>query len=160
MLTRIHDRAPRLRPALPPSLGRTVGAHHERGSVAVFVAAITPALLLVLGVVLDLGEELRAQRTATAAAQEAARAGAEAVDLSHYRTSREGGTGITVSAPAAAAAARSYLSAAGYSGTVALTGPTTLSVTVTVTQPTRLLGAVGISSWTATETAQATLQEG
>lgn len=129
----------------------------ERGSVAVFVAAIVPGLLIVFGLVLDLGQQLRAQRTAAAVAQEAARAGAESVDLLSYRG---GGGGVTVNATAAAAAARGYLSAAGYTGTVTLTGPSTLSVSVTVTQPTQVLGLVGIRSWTAAETARARLQEG
>lgn len=130
----------------------------ERGSVAVFVAAIVPGLLIVFGLVLDLGQQLRAQRTAAAVAQEAARAGAESVDLLSYRGG--GGGGVTVNATAAAAAARGYLSAAGYTGTVTLTGPSTLSVSVTVTQPTQVLGLVGIRSWTAAETARARLQEG
>ena len=129
----------------------------ERGSVAVFVAAIMPGLLIVFGLVLDLGQQLRAQRTAASVAQEAARAGAESVDLLSYRA---GGGGVTVNATAAAAAARGYLSAAGYTGTVTLTGPSTLSVSVTVTQPTQVLGLVGIRSWTAAETARARLQEG
>lgn len=129
----------------------------ERGSVAVFVAAIVPGLLIVFGLVLDLGQQLRAQRTAASVAQEAARAGAESVDLLSYRG---GGGGVTVNATAAAAAARGYLSAAGYTGTVTLTGPSTLSVSVTVTQPTQVLALVGIRSWTAAETARARLQEG
>lgn len=127
----------------------------DRGSVAVFVAAIVPALLAVFGLVLDLGQQLRAQRTAAAVAQEAARAGVESVDLGHYR-----GGALRVDAATAAAAARGYLAAAGYSGLVRLTGPATLSVTVTVTRPTQVLGMVGISSWNATETARANLEEG
>jgi len=122
----------------------------------VFVAAIVPALLVVFGLVLDLGQQLRAQGTAAAVAQEAARAGVESVDLGHYR----GGAALSVDAATATAAARGYLSAAGYSGVVRLTGPATLSVTVTVTRPTQVLGMVGISSWTATETARANLEEG
>jgi len=128
----------------------------ERGSVAVFVAVIAPALLVVFGLVLDLGQELRAQRTAAAAAQEAARAGVEAVDVPRYRT----GAGVRVDGAAAAAAARSYLSGAGYTGRVTLTGARGLRVTVTVTQPTQVLGLVGIPSWTETGTASATLEEG
>jgi len=150
-LARGHGRRTRLNPLRTAPRGAA-----DRGSVAIFVAVITPALLVVFGLVLDLGQELRAQRTAQAAAQEAARAGVEAVDAPRYRS----GGGIGVNAGIAAAAARSYLSGAGYSGTVSLPQPATLAVSVTVTQPTHMLAVIGISSWTATETASASLEEG
>ena len=137
-------------------LRSTFAQGRERGSVAVFVAAVVPGLLVVFGLVLDLGQELRAQRTAQAAAQEAARAGAESVNLAAYRR----GSGIVLDAAAASAAARAYLSAAGYPGSVSVAGGSTLTVTVTVTQPTQVLGLIGITSWTATETAHAQLREG
>lgn len=138
----------RLRPAFAE--GR------ERGSVTVFVAAVVPGLLVVFGLVLDLGQELRAQRTAQAAAQEAARAGAESVNLTAYRSS----SGVVLDAAAASAAARAYLSAAGYPGSVSVAAGSTLTVAVTVTEPTQVLGLIGIPSWTATETAHAQLREG
>lgn len=128
----------------------------ERGSLTVMTAVLALALLAVAGLVVDGTGRLRAGQQAIGAAQQAARAGAEALDAA---TLRAGGP-VTDNSAAAATTARGYLAAAGYTGTVNVTGPTTLQVTVTVHQPTVILGLIGIDSYTATGTATADLKHG
>lgn len=128
----------------------------ERGSLTVMTAVLALALLAVAGLVVDGTGRLRAGQQATDAAQQAARAGADALDAA---TLRAGGP-LAVDPAAAAATSREYLAAAGYTGTVAVTGPTTLRVSVTVHRPTAILGLIGIDSYTATGTATADLEHG
>ena len=62
----------------------------------------------------------------------------------------------------AVAAAQAYLASvadAGYRGSVNV-GPESISVTVTVTQPTKILSIIGIDSMTVTRTATAALVTG
>lgn len=147
-----------LRPLVYPAR-RLLGApaaDAERGSLTVMTAVLVLALLAVAGLVVDGTGQLRAGQQATAAAQQAARAGAEALDAAGLRA----GGPITVDPVAAAATVRGYLAAAGYAGAVTVTGPTTLRVTITVHRPTVLLGLIGIHSYTATGTATADLEHG
>lgn len=115
---------------------RSATSDAERGSLTVMTAVLALALLAVTGLVVDGTGQLRAGQQATGAAQEAARAGAEALDAAALRA----GGPITVDPANAATTARAYLTAAGYPGTVTVTGPTTLRVSVTVHRPTVLSG--------------------
>lgn len=127
----------------------------ERGQVTAFVVVIVTAILLFAGLVLDGGLALAAKVRALGEAQEAARAGAQEIDLAAYRAN-----GLLRLAPQQAnAAARNYLAAAGHNGTVSVAG-NTVRVTVTVSQPTQLLGLIGISSSTVTATGEAQPQRG
>jgi Flp pilus assembly protein TadG len=132
-----------------------LGADRDAGAIPLFVAIVTPALLLCVGLVSDLGTQLRIARTATDAAQEAARAGADASSSTLIA-----GGGVQVATLQAAAAARSYLSSAGLTGTAAATGPHTITVSVTVTQGAPLLSSVGVPPLTVTKTATASLERG
>lgn len=128
----------------------------ERGSLTVLTAVLALALLALAGLVVDGTGQLRAGQAASGAAQQAARAGTEALDAASLRA----GGPLTVDPTAATAAARAYLIAAGYTGTVTVTGPTTLRVRVTVHQPTVILGLIGVDSYTATAAATADLAHG
>lgn len=130
-------------------------ASDEHGRVTAFVVVITTACLLFAGLVLDGGLALAAKVRAMGEAQEAARAGAQEIDLTAYRTD---GT-LRLVPHQASAAARSYLAAAGHTGTVSVAG-TTVNVTVSIDQPTQLLGLVSIGSITVTGTGQAQPQRG
>ncbi|WP_291408859.1 hypothetical protein [Actinophytocola sp.] len=103
----------------------------------VFVTAV----IAFSGLVLDGGLALAGKVQALGEAQEAARAGAQAIDLSAYRSD---GTLRLVPAQATTLA-NEYLVAAGRSGTVTVDG-NTVSVTVTDTHHSLLLGAVGVNS--------------
>jgi hypothetical protein len=109
--------------------------------VTAFVVALTIGILALAGLTLDGGLALAAKVQANGQAQAAARAGAQAIDLTAYRA-----TGTLQLVPAQAVAdAQSYLAGVGASGTVTVSGDT-VTVTVTATERTQLLGMVGISS--------------
>lgn len=127
----------------------------QSGRVTAFVIIMVTAILLFAGLVLDGGLALAAKVRAVGEAQEAARAGAQEIDLAAYRA-----TGTLRLVPQqASAAARSYLAAAGHSGSVSVAG-NTVNVTVTISQPTELLGLIGIGSITVTGSGQAQPQRG
>src|SRR6266566_6299742 len=121
-------------------------ADGERGSLTLMLAAMMVALLALAGLVIDGGRKLNQSASAYAIAQEAARAGAGMVDRSAaYRSGS-----FRVDEGQAIAAARSYLVAAGYSGSVAPDGTQQIRVTVTVTRPTLVLSLIGIDTMTST----------
>jgi Flp pilus assembly protein TadG len=127
----------------------------ERGQVTAFVVVITMALILCAGLVIDGGLTLAAKVRATDEAQAAARAGAEAIDLTTYRS-----TGTIVLDPAQAAdAAQHYLVSTGNQGQVDVTGDV-VTVTVKETQPTQILGVVGLHATTVSASASATAVRG
>ena len=117
----------------------------ERGAVTVFVLVLSVALILAGGLVIDGGAILAARRQAIAAADSAARAGAQALDAHALNT-----TGTTQLDPASAiAAAQTALGAGGYHGSVSIQG-TRVSVTVHINQPLYVLGLAGLGSKTVT----------
>ncbi len=136
-----------------PSAARADG---ERGSLTLVLAVLMVALLALAGLVIDGGRKLNQSASAYAIAQEAARAGAGMVDRSAaYRL----GT-FRVDEGEALAAARAYLTGAGYSGSVTSDGTQRIRVTVTVTKPTLVLSLIGIDSMTSTGSAVASLVTG
>lgn len=123
---------------------------NERGSATILIAALGLALLMATGLAVDGGRKLGALSEARNAADNAARAGAQMIDGDAYR-----GTGDPIVNPAAATArANDYLSRHGYRGTVAVSG-TTVTVTVTMTVPTRFLPGPFVVSATESATAVA-----
>lgn len=122
----------------------------DTGQVTVFVVGIMAALLLLAGLVIDGGDVLAARRVAIDNAEAAARAGAQAVSISSYRSS---GT-VVVDPAAATAAADSYLRGVGEQGTVAVSGDT-VTVTIRLRQPLAILSVVGVPSVTVTGTGSA-----
>ncbi|GAA0930427.1 hypothetical protein GCM10009558_108050 [Virgisporangium aurantiacum] len=105
---------------------------------------------LLSGAVLDGGNAMAARVAALDVAQQAARAGANQLDLAALRNE-----GVVRLNPAAAqATAEQFLRTAGVTGTATAT-PTQVSVTVTHAQPTLLLDAIGVSSISMTATATA-----
>jgi Flp pilus assembly protein TadG len=134
----------------------------QSGRVTAFVVIIVTAVLLFAGLVLDGGLALAAKVRALGEAQEAARAGAQEIDLTAYRANGA----LRLEPQQASAAARNYLAAAGHTGTVSVAGNTvsvagnTVNVTVTVSQSTQLLPLIGIGSITVTATGQAQPQRG
>ncbi len=127
----------------------------EDGMVTAFVVIFTLALLAMPGRVFDGGLALSAKVRAIDDAQAAARAGAQAIDIPLYRQSGQ----ITLDAAQAVADAQGFLAAAGEHGTVTVTGET-VSVTVTITQPTQILSVVGVDQLTVTGAGSATAEQG
>jgi hypothetical protein len=123
------------------------------GRPAAVLAALSGlALLLMVGLVVDGGTRLRAVGRADRIAGEAASAAVEAADTRQAR--------LGLDRPAALAAARAYLRAAGVEGAVAITGPRTVRVTVTVPGTDLILGLTGAGRYTVTGSAEATLAVG
>jgi hypothetical protein len=116
---------------------------------------LTLGVLALAGLTLDGGLALAAKVEANGQAEAAARAGAQAIDLTVYRTSNR----LQLVPAQAVANAQSYLAAVGASGTVTVSGDT-VTVTVTAAQNTQLLGMVGISSLTVHGTGSAHPQRG
>ena len=126
----------------------------EDGMVTAFVVIFTLALLAMAGLVLDGGLALAAKVHAIDDAQAAARAGAQAIDIPLYRSTGS----ITLDPAQAVSDAQGFLAAAGEHGTVAVAGET-VSVTVTITQPTQILSVVGVDQLTVSGTGSATAQQ-
>jgi hypothetical protein len=127
----------------------------EDGFVTVFTVIIVLALFVLAGLVFDGGRAMDGRVKALDEAQEAARAGAQQIDLPTFRA-----TGAAIlSDSAAVAAAENYIAATGDTGTATVTGET-VTVTVTHTQPTEILSMIGIGSFTENATATATAEQG
>ncbi|GAB1512519.1 pilus assembly protein TadG-related protein [Actinophytocola sp. KF-1] len=124
-------------------MNRKAWWHGEDGQVTAFVTVLTAGILTLSGLVLDGGLALAATTRANGQAEAAARAGAQAIDLTAYRA-----TGSLRLLPSdAMARARAHLTAEGAIGDVTATVDT-VTVTVTATQATQLLGLVGIGTIT------------
>ena len=105
-------------------------AFGEAGSVSALVAVVALGLVMVAGLAYDGGQIIAAQATARDLASNAARAGAQEVDLAELRE-----TGTAVLDPQrAAVAAESYLADTGHSGRVTVVGPD-ITVSVDIRQP-------------------------
>ena len=103
------------------------GPERERGSLSLFTAITMVGIFAVLALVVDGGGKLQALSHAEGTAQEAARTGADAIDVGQAIA----GNGITIDKTDAITAAQAYLRQAGVTGTVTfLPGTDTLDVTV------------------------------
>lgn len=128
----------------------------EQGSITPYAAIFIVVLMLFVGLAVDGSAKLRAGWEAVGVAEEAARAGAGTID----RTALYKGRGFAVDRGAAVRSAQAYLAATGHTGSIAVTGPQSITVRVKVTKPTWLLSIVGLSSVSATATATADLVPG
>jgi hypothetical protein len=122
----------------------------DGGQITAFVVVMMAALILLAGLVLDGGLTLAARERALGEAQQAARAGAQGINLSVYRAD-----GKLILAPGQAAAdGRAYLASIGADGTITVAG-NTVTATVTIVQPMQILDAAGLRSITVHATASA-----
>ncbi|MFF4257937.1 pilus assembly protein TadG-related protein [Streptomyces sp. NPDC001663] len=120
-------------------------SYDDGGQMTAFVVVITTVTVMFAGLVLDGGLALAAKSRALGEAQEAARAGAQAIDVAAYRRD-----GTWVLAPGEASRrARTCLASTKDDGSVSAT-TTTVSVTVTARQPTQLLRLFGVDDLTVT----------
>ena len=104
----------------------------DRGSVAVLFCFIVLVVGVLVTALVDAGTAIQAANRADTYSAEAARAASIAIGPVP--------TGGGTDAQLAATAARSYLDQAGATGTVTVTGPGIVEVSVTVTDSTPLLG--------------------
>jgi hypothetical protein len=128
----------------------------EQGSITPYAIVFITVLMLFVGLVVDVGNKLRAGWEAVGIAEEAARAGAGQID----RAAAYRGDQLVVDRGAALRAAQAHLSKSGHRGNVAISGPTSVRVTVTVTKETWLLSLVGLSTVSMTAHTNAELVAG
>jgi Flp pilus assembly protein TadG len=115
----------------------------EGGVVTAFVVVMAIALLLVTGLVFDGGRAIVAKRHAINVAEQAARAGAQAIDIASVRS----GGPYRLNPSQARRAALAYLAAAGETGTVAVSRDATgdlVSVVVAFSVRSSLLTLAGL----------------
>ncbi|MGI5213348.1 TadE/TadG family type IV pilus assembly protein [Plantactinospora sp. CA-290183] len=134
----------RLRTALPTAAGG------DRGSATVFGLFLIMVVLVFAGAILEVGVAMSARGHATDIAQQAARAGANQLNLAALR---EAGV-VQIDPTAAQAAATAFLTQMGEQGTVTVTAEE-VQVTVTVTRPGILVPLLGIETLTLRATASA-----
>ena len=121
------------------------------GAVAVPTAILALVVAVLSGLTVDGVRAAQATASADAIAAEAARAGGQAIDTAALARGNP-----QIDPAAAVAAARSYLAAAHAEGTAVVDGRT-ITVSVTLTRPTVLLGLVGRTTIISHGVAQAQL---
>jgi uncharacterized membrane protein len=126
----------------------------ERGSVTTFVVVMVVPVVLMAALAFDGGRMLAARREAIDTAQNAALAGAQAIDGPAVRQG-----GVDVSPGRVAAASQEYLARNDATGTVSV-GPNEVVVTVTDTVELTLLPMIGITTKTVTGTGRSELVRG
>lgn len=121
------------------------------------MALIMVGLLVMAGLVIDGGAAIAARGRAADLAEQAARAGADA--LSPVSLRGPSPTTLTLDPAAAQAAATRVLSLAGATGEIQVSG-LQVSVTAHVPRHAAILSAVGVTDLTGTATATATVLHG
>lgn len=131
--------------------------HHrrrdERGSISIWLALSSLVMMILVGLTVDLGGQVHAKQRAHDIAAEAARAGGEQVQAAPAIE----GTYVAVDTVAARNAAEEYLTAAGVTGTVTITGGDTITVDVKDTYRPKFLSVIGMGDLTVTSHASARL---
>ena len=125
---------------------RPAAADRERGSVTTWLALGSIAMILAVGVAVDLTGQVHAQQHARDVAYQAARAGGQQLDNDLAVRGLE----AKADPYQAASAARTYLAAADVSGTVYVRGGDTVVVETTDTYQTKFLSMVGLNRMTVT----------
>ncbi|MGW3627541.1 pilus assembly protein TadG-related protein [Streptomyces sp. NPDC000880] len=120
-----------------------LAAGDDRGQVTAFVVGVFAALWLFAGIVVDGGLALASKAQALDAAQEAARTGAQQLDVGRLRR----GDDVRLVGDEAAAAARAYVASTGDSGTASVKGDA-VTVHVIHHQHTQILQLIGLRTLT------------
>jgi Flp pilus assembly protein TadG len=124
----------------------------DAGAAAVILVVLAPVLFALAGLVLDGGRAIAARQQAADLAEQAARAGADSLDVNTLRATGQD----TINPAAAQAAACRYVTVSepGSGCTVAVSGGQ-VTVTVATSTPTVLLGLIGINTFHTTGWASA-----
>ena len=127
----------------------TGAGRDERGVVSTFLAVIALAMLMAAGLAIDGGRKINALLEASHLADNAARAGAQAVDLDTLRTTGD----LRLLPEEAAVRVDQYLTSLGHTGETTVKRATvTVSVSLTVDPVLLPMGPITV---TPTETASA-----
>ena len=133
-----------------------MSARNERGSASIWaILVIAGAFTVLLGLVVDGGRVIDARIAASRAAAQAARVGADSLSSASVRDGHD-----AINVEAAKSQAQNYLHDAGMTGTVSVSGDI-VTVTVTGSSETQILGVIGIASFPIeeSESAQAITEE-
>lgn len=125
----------------------------EHGSITLWTVTASFAMMMLVGLAVDLGGQVHAQQRAHNVAGQAARAGGQEVQAAPAVQGRY----LAINAAAARNAAQDYLSTAGVNGTVSVTDGTTITVNVTDTYRPKFLSIIGIGDLSVTGEASARL---
>jgi len=121
----------------------------ERGSITPFFVVFVPALVLIVGLVVDGAGKIQANENAQAIASGASRAAANAVAAQVVSNG-----GISLDNNRARIAATDYIEASGMTGTVNVVGDR-ITVSVETSYSTKFVSIIGIASLPAQATATA-----
>jgi Flp pilus assembly protein TadG len=130
---------------------RNCSGEGERGQSLVWFAMLLPALLAILGLVVDAGLALEARRDLQNVADRAARAGAMQIDESSLLN----GVGVRLDPARATEAAGQYAAGAGVSVTGLAVGTDEVAVRVGRSFPSTFLRLFGVGGITMTATGSA-----
>ena len=122
----------------------------ESGSISAGIALSAVPMIILAGLAVDLGGQVHARQHAIDVAAQAARTGGQQIQIARAVH----GNGVRTDPSQAVAAARAFLAASDVTGSVTLRGGATVVVTTRATYETKFLGIVGISSLTATGSAE------
>ena len=131
---------------------RCVRGQVDRGSLSLIMVVLMVGLMAMAGLVLDGGRAIAARQSAASIAQEAARAGADALSPDSLRTAVD--SRLATDPAAARSAVQHTVSAAGATYTMSITGDW-VQVTVTVHEHAIILSAVGVNDLSGTASARA-----
>jgi hypothetical protein len=115
----------------------------ERGSASVLIVGLSVAVLVAVGIAVDVTRKGQAYSQATSIAEEAARAGSQALRAHALAV----GADADVDPQLAVVEAQHYITASGARGTARWDGGR-LIVETTITKPTVFLGSIGIPDFT------------
>ena len=121
----------------------------ESGVLTAYVAVLAVALLAIVGMAVDSGRAISAQRLAADEAEQAARSGATQLSVEGLRDGR-----LVLDPAAAVRAAEEYTLLSGHPGTATVAGGV-VTVRVVVVVPTTILGIVGVTRIVVSATASA-----
>lgn len=121
----------------------------ERGSITPFFVVLVPALVLIVGLVVDGAGKIQANENAQAIASGASRAAANAVAAQVVSNG-----GISLDNNRARTAATDYIEASGMTGTVNVAG-NRITVSVETSYSTKFVSIIGIATLPAEATATA-----
>lgn len=121
----------------------------ERGSITPFFVVFVPALVLIVGLVVDGAGKIQANENAQAIASGASRAAANAVAAQVVSNG-----GISLDNNRARTAATDYIEASGMTGTVNVVG-NRITVSVETSYSTKFVSIIGIATLPAEATATA-----
>ena len=133
------------------TLHRRRRLERERGSVTIWIITSATAMILLVGLAVDVGGQVHAKQRAQDIAVEAARAGGQQLQA----PTAVRGRGAVADPGQAISAARNYLAGTSdVTGTASVSGANTITVNTTSRYETKFLSIIGIGSLTVTGHAQ------